>query len=327
MAANEHPFDKLVPDFILDAIEYTGLISDARLLTLNSFENRVYQVGIEDAEPIIAKFYRPDRWSEQQILEEHEFSQELLDAEIDIVAPMTLFDSNKTLYEYEGFYIALFPRRGGHPPEIDNGNNLAVIGRLLGRMHAIGRSQKFQHRPTLDLQSFGIDSYEYILENWMPSDLRASYKALGDDLISALKSFDLQDLRPLRVHGDFHPGNMIHRDNVIHMVDLDDCRSALAIQDIWMLLSGDNEQRARQLDEVISAYSTFHDFDWREVKLIEMYRTLRILQQAAWIGQRWQDPAFPLNFTWFAHAGYWSQHILSLREQLYALQSADSPWN
>lgn len=319
--SNAHPFDQLLPDFVLDAVESTGLISDARLLTLNSYENRVYQVGIEDAEPLIAKFYRPGRWSREQIQEEHDFAWELQDAEIDIVAPLKFGDDQTSIFDYKGFYLSLFPRRGGHPPEIDNRDNLAIIGRLLGRMHAIGRSQRFQFRPTLDVQHFGIDSYEYILEHWIPSDLRLSYQALGQDIIDALQAVDMQDLRPLRTHGDFHPGNMIARDGFIHMVDLDDCRSALAIQDIWMLLSGDADQCARQLDDVISAYGQFCDFDWRETRMIEVYRTLRILQQAAWLGQRWQDPAFPPSFPWFASPAYWSEHILTLREQLYALQT------
>ena len=317
----EHPFDKLTPEFILDAVESTGLISDARVLALNSYENRVYQVGIEGAEPMIAKFYRPERWSRAQILEEHQFTAELQEAEIDVVAPITL-NSGETLFSYEGFSIALFPRCGGRTPDLEGEGVLAVIGRLLGRLHALGRTRKFEHRPAITLAEYGNDSVEFIKTNWVPAELSASYNSLTDDLLDVMqaKMDELKDITTIRTHSDFHLGNMIVRDERIFMVDFDDTRSAPAIQDIWMLLSGDDDDRARQLDVLLKAYAEFHDFDWRETRLIEVYRTLRLLYFSAWIGRRWNDPAFPMNFPWFDSPRYWSEQILTLREQLALLQ-------
>ncbi len=318
-----HPFDQLTPEFICDAIDSQGLRSDARLTALNSFENRVYQVGIEDSDPLIAKFYRPQRWSLDQIKEEHEFTAELLEAELDVIAPIAVA-GGETLYEYQGFYIALFPRFGGSPPDIEQEQNLEVLGRLLGRMHAVARSSTFQYRPTIRCESYAEQSIELLLQHWVPGDLHASYQSIAHDVLALLRELEASaaHLRPLRSHGDFHLGNMIHRDQRIHMLDFDDTRTAHAIQDIWMLLSGEQEDMDRQLDVLIRNYELFHDFDWREVHLVEYYRTLRILHHSAWIASRWEDPAFPLAFPWFNTGGYWSQQILTLREQLYSLQQS-----
>ncbi|MGI9287879.1 MAG: serine/threonine protein kinase [Pseudomonadales bacterium] len=317
----EHPFDKLTPEFILDAIESVGLVSDARVLTLNSYENRVYQVGIEDSEPLIAKFYRPDRWSRAQILEEHRFTAELQEAEIDVVAPLA-FNGSETLFDYQDFSIALFPRCGGRTPDLEGEGVLAVIGRLLGRLHALGRTRKFDHRPAITLEAYGVESIEFLRDNWVPAELQPAYASLSADLIACMqaKMDELKDVATIRTHSDFHIGNMIVRDDRIFMVDFDDTRSAPAIQDIWMLLSGDDDERARQLDVLLSAYGEFYDFDWRETRLIEVYRTLRLLYFSAWIGRRWNDPAFPKNFPWFDSPRYWSEHVLTLREQLALLQ-------
>lgn len=318
-----HPFDRLTPEFICDAVDSLGLRSDARLSALNSFENRVYQVGIEDGEPLIAKFYRPERWTLAQIEEEHQFTAELLAAELDVIAPLAA-NGEQTLYEYHGFYIALFPRFGGSPPDIEQEQNLEVLGRLLGRLHAVARTGTFAHRPAIKCQSYAESSIALLLEHWVPDDLRASYQSIADDVLSLLTQLEASagHLKPLRSHGDFHLGNMIHRDQKIHMLDFDDARTAHAIQDIWMLLSGEQEDMDRQLDILIRNYEIFHDFDWREVHLVEYYRTLRILHHSAWIASRWDDPAFPLAFPWFNSGAYWSQQILTLREQLYALQQS-----
>lgn len=321
--SDKHPFNRLQPDFICDAIDHTGLMCDLRLMALNSFENRVYQVGIEDQQPLIAKFYRPDRWSRQQILEEHTYSAELASAELDVIAPLAL-DNGDTLFEYKGFFIALFKRFGGQPPALEDEGMSAVLGRLLGRMHAIARSDRFDHRPGISVQEYAVDSSELILRDWIPSDLRASYESLLADVLPLLHSFEeaqsKMELRPLRSHGDFHLGNMIHRDERVYMLDLDDTRTALAIQDIWMLLSGEEHEQQAQLDDLLRHYEEFHDFDWREIHFVEYFRTLRILQHSAWIARRWDDPAFPLAFPWFEGGAYWANHILALREQLYKLQ-------
>ncbi len=320
----DHPFERLTPEFICDAIDSTGLRSDARLFPLNSFENRVYQVGIEEAEPLIAKFYRPGRWTLEQITEEHSFSAELLNAELDIIAPVKL--GTESLFDYGDFQFALFKRMGGSPPDIENEDNLAILGRLLGRMHTVARASDFQHRPVINIKNYAQASVDLISRDWIPADLKESYAAIAYDVVEWLIKFEqhIDQCASLRSHGDFHLGNMIYRDNRIHMLDFDDTRSALAIQDIWMLLSGEPEETNYQLATIIDNYEQFHSFDWRETHFIEYYRTLRMMHHSSWIASRWNDPAFPLAFPWFNNASYWSNQILALREQLYALQQSYS---
>lgn len=316
-----HPFEKLSPDFVLDAVESENYQCDGRLLALNSYENRVYQVGLEGQEPLVAKFYRPDRWSDEQIHEEHEFSFELADAEIPVVAPLMLRD-NHSLAEYQGFRFSLFPRKGGRTPDIDDLDNLLILGRLLGRMHAVGSVRPFVQRPAIDVKSFGHDAIHYILSNWIPASLREAYETLSKDVISLIDAIfaEVGPVKSIRVHGDCHSGNILWRDDTPHFVDLDDARLAPAIQDIWMLLSGDRSRQTSQLAEIIDGYEEFFAFDVRELRLIESLRTLRLLNYNAWLGSRWDDPAFPRAFTWFDTPRYWEQHILDLREQFAALQ-------
>ena len=318
---SEHVFAKLSPDFILSAIEDNGLRCDGRILELNSYENRVYQIGIEDQQPVIGKFYRPQRWSDEQILEEHAFSSELLAAELSVVAP-EYNEAGQSLLTFEGFRFALFERKGGRAPELDRDENLEVMGRVLGRIHNIGASQAFNHRPTLSLQSFGFDSVEYLCKNWIPSELLNAYQSLSSDLLSILEDrmASVSELKLLRVHGDCHIGNVLWRDNIAHFIDFDDCRSAPAIQDIWMLLSGSREEQRHQLMCILDGYEEFMDFDRRELALIEVLRTLRMFYFTAWLARRWDDPAFPRGFPWFNTARYWEEHILHLREQLGILQ-------
>jgi len=316
-----HPYDRLSPDMIIDAVESAGYRSDARLLALNSYENRVYQVGIEDGAPLIAKFYRPQRWSEAQILEEHSFSLELQEAEISVVAPL-VDDEGATLHTFEDFRFALFPRRGGYPPELDNLDNLLVLGRTLGRIHAVGRTGAFKERISISVQRMLCDSRELLLESFIPRDLVPAYASLTSDLEQAVKSL-YAEVRPrdlIRVHGDCHTGNILWRDNTAHFVDLDDCCSAPAIQDLWMFLNGERPDRQLQLSELVEGYSEFCDFDPRQIRWIEALRTLRLIHYAAWLARRWEDPAFPRSFTWFNTERYWADHILELREQMSALQ-------
>ena len=318
---NTHPYDSLTPDTVIDAVESVGFLSDARLLALNSYENRVYQVGIEDETPLIAKFYRPERWTRAQIIEEHQFSLELQDADISVVAPMVDGEGN-SLHEFRGFMFALFLRRGGYPPELDNLDNLFVLGRTLGRIHGVGRAGKFKERITLSVERMLIDTSAYLLQNFIPDSLKPAYSSLTRDL-QGLVSDIYQDVQPadlIRVHGDCHVGNILWRDNCAHFVDLDDCAMAPAVQDIWMFLSGDRHRRQLQLAEVVEGYSEFCDFDPRQLRWVEALRTMRIIHYAAWLGRRWQDPAFPRSFTWFNTERYWGEHILELREQLAALQ-------
>lgn len=317
---NTHPFDRLTPDFIIDAVEAQGYLCDGRLLALNSYENRVYQVGIEDQTPIIAKFYRPERWSEQQIQEEHDFSFELAEQELPIVTPLA--QDNTSLLQYDGFHLALFKRQGGHAPELDYQDNLTILGRLLARMHLIGSRVNFDHRPEITIQSYGMHSYEFLSSEFIPAELKLAYDSLCKDLLLNMEDVMQRSGRvhTLRVHGDCHAGNMLWRDDAPHFVDFDDARMAPAIQDLWMLLSGDRQQQSIQLKKILDGYLQFNDFNFSELQLIEVFRTLRIMYYSAWLARRWSDPAFPHSFPWFNTVRYWEEHILELREQLAALQ-------
>ncbi|MEZ5568995.1 MAG: serine/threonine protein kinase [Halioglobus sp.] len=318
---NAHPYDRLNPDMIIAAVESCGYLSDARLLALNSYENRVYQVGLEDGDPLIAKFYRPGRWSDAQILEEHAFTHELRDADISVVAPLINSDGN-SLHHFEGFRLALFTRRGGYPPELSNLDNLLVLGRTLGRIHAVGAASRFQVRETLNIENMLVTSRAFLLEGFIPRDLVPAYESLSADLVDRVSRL-YGEVRPgdlLRVHGDCHVGNILWRDDTAHFVDLDDCCMAPAIQDLWMFLNGDRGERQLQLAELVEGYSEFSDFDARQLRWVESLRTMRLVHYAAWLARRWSDPAFPRSFTWFNTDRYWANHILELREQLAAMQ-------
>ena len=317
----QHPFDALTPTFIMDAIESQGYRCDCRILTLNSYENRVYQVGIEGSEPLIAKFYRPQRWSETQIIEEHQFTLELADQELPVVAPL-VNEAGESLCHYQNFSFALYPRKGGHAPELDNLEHLQILGRLLSRIHLCGSIRPFSQRPTLDSQSFGHECVALISEKFIPNDYRQSYQSLTRDLLEQIdeRFTRLQNIRNIRVHGDCHSGNMLWRDGAPNFVDFDDSRMAPAIQDLWMLLSGPQDQQRRQLEKILEGYHLFYDFDFQQLQLIEPLRTLRMINYSAWLARRWDDPAFPRTFPWFNSLQYWGEHILELREQMSALQ-------
>jgi Ser/Thr protein kinase RdoA (MazF antagonist) len=321
-APNEpHPFDRLTPDFLIDAIESQGLLCDGRFFPLNSYENRVYQIGIEDAEPLIAKFYRPQRWTDEQILEEHEYCLELVGHELPVVPPWQN-SAGETLFKFDDFRFALFVRRGGHAPELGDLDSLFTIGRLMGRIHLVGAAKPFKYRPTLDLESYGYQSVALIGEEFIPSSLKASYQSVSAELLSILeeKLVMLSDTPLLRCHGDCHVGNILWRDDTPHFVDFDDARMAPAIQDLWMLLSGSRADQIAQMSEVVEGYNEFYDFHPRELNLIEALRALRILHHTAWIASRWDDPAFPRAFSWFNTERFWGEHILELREQCAVLR-------
>ncbi|MBB6342649.1 Ser/Thr protein kinase RdoA (MazF antagonist) [Pseudomonas fluvialis] len=314
-----HPFATLSPDLVLDAVESLGYLSDARVLALNSYENRVYQVGIEGETPLIAKFYRPARWSNAAIREEHAFSLELAEHEIPVVAP--LLRDGESLFEHAGFRFALFPRRGGHAPEPGNLDQLYRLGQLLGRLHGVGASRPFQHRETMTVENFGHQSLACVLDSgFLPASLRPAYESVARDLLARLDAlFASVRYTAIRLHGDCHPGNLLYRDEAFHMVDLDDCRMGPAMQDLWMMLAGERQERLGQLSELMEGYQEFHDFDRRELALIEGLRSLRLLHYSAWLARRWDDPAFPMSFPWFANERYWGDQVLALREQLAAL--------
>jgi len=322
-----HPFATLTPDVVLDAAESAGLSTDGRLLALNSYENRVWQIGIDEGTPVIGKFYRPNRWNEDAILEEHAFSAELATAGLSVVAPMT-FDGT-TLLEYADFRYALFPRQGGHAPEPEHEDTLKAIGRALGRMHAVGAARPFAHRETLTPDALGRQPRDWLLEHdWIPMHLESAFRSLTDDALAHVESAwsRIGEIRSIRLHGDCHPGNILWRD-APHFVDLDDCRMGPAVQDLWMLISGERESRERQWGWLLDEYSVYCDFDARELALVEPLRVLRMIHYQAWLARRWDDPAFPMAFPWFEDDRHWETVINQLREQLSELQEPAVIWH
>ena len=321
MTEHATPYDRLTPDLILDAVESTGYLADGRMLALNSYENRVYQIGIEEDKPLIAKFYRPGRWRDEQILEEHAFTQELADREIPVVPPLEI--GGKTLFEFKGYRFSLSPRRGGRAPELDNPDVLEWMGRFLGRIHAVGAIHSFVHRPVIDVAAFGEQPREWLLNHdFIPADLRETWLSVIDQALAGVRDCYVQagTVQNIRLHGDCHVGNVLYTDDGPHFVDFDDCRTGPAIQNLWMLLSGSREEMTRQLRDVLEGYEEFADFDRHELHLLEALRTLRLIHYSAWLAQRWDDPAFPMAFPWFNTQRYWQDRILELREQVSAMQ-------
>jgi len=315
------PYENLSPEVVLDAVEALGFRCDGRFLALNSYENRVYQVGLDEGAPLVAKFYRPGRWSDEAIREEHEFALELDAQEIPVVAPLAV--NGATLHRHAGFRFAVFPRRGGRWPELDDPDNREWLGRFLGRIHMVGAARPFRHRSRLDVESLGREPSAYLLgAGIIPPHLEMAYRTLIADLLVQIEAAFQRAgaVRYLRLHGDCHPGNILWTDAGPHFVDLDDCRMGPAIQDLWMLLSGDRREQSLQLSDVLAGYEEFCEFDPRELHLIEALRTLRMIHYAAWIARRWHDPAFPLAFPWFDSPRYWEEHILQLREQAALMQ-------
>ena len=321
MSETTTPYDRLTPDVILDAIESTGYLADGRMLALNSYENRVYQIGIEEDKPLIAKFYRPGRWRDEQILEEHAFTQELADREIPVVPPLEI--GGKTLFEFNGYRFSLSPRRGGRAPELDNPDVLEWMGRFLGRIHAVGAIRPFVHRPVIDIAAFGEQPRDWLLQHhFIPADLRETWLSVINQALAGVHDCYAQagEAHNIRLHGDCHVGNVLYTDDGPHFVDFDDCRTGPAMQDLWMLLSGSREEMTRQLRDVLEGYEEFADFDRRELHLLEALRTLRLIHYSGWLAQRWDDPAFPMAFPWFNTQRYWQDRILELREQVSAME-------
>ena len=321
-AIPQHAYAALSPDVVMDAVETYGLQCTGAILALNSYENRVYKIELEDHPPIIAKFYRPGRWSDDAILEEHTFSVELEEREIPVVAPMSLKDGS-TLNTYHDYRFALFTCQGGRAPEMNDPDDFVIMGRFLGRIHAVGAMKAFKYRPQLDVQSFGHDSLAFLMQcGLIPQELRLPYESLAKDLLIEIESVftACKKVKQIRLHGDCHLGNVLWTESGPHFVDLDDCRTGPAVQDIWMLLSGDRQSMTIQLGDIIDGYREFYDFDPRELQLIESLRTLRMIHYSAWLARRWDDPAFPMHFPWFAENRYWEEQILSLREQFALIQ-------
>ena len=331
-----HAYEKLTPDVVLDALASVGLYGDGRLLALSSYENRVYQVHLEApvgegaaaGDIVVVKFYRPERWSDEQIIEEHVFAAELMAAEIPVVGALLL--NGSSLHHFAGFSFSVSPRRGGRRPELDDFSVLEWIGRFLARIHTVGSAQPFKHRPALDLQSFGYASRERLLAgNYLPLDMESRWlKAFEEAMAVTQAVFEsVGDTRSLRLHGDCHPGNILWTPEGVegagpHFVDLDDARSGPAVQDLWMLLSGERAHCNRQLGALVDGYEEFREFPRAELALIEPLRTLRLVHYSAWLAQRWHDPIFPINFPWFGSSDYWKGQVDMLEAQTEAMQEA-----
>lgn len=325
-----HPYDSLTPDTVLNAIdsviESQGMLTSGHQLALNSYENRVYQIGIEDKPDLIAKFYRPHRWSRAAILEEHMFSLECFEDDLPIVAPMVI--EGETLFHFEGFDFALFPKQGGHSGQIENLDDFEQMGRLLARLHQVANCMEVSNRISITPQTFAVDSRTYLLEHHFIDDgLLPAYESLSSDLLTLIDQRWQENNPSLKLtHGDLHGSNLLWSPsqtvNHPHMVDLDDCALAPRIQDMWMLLNGERDQMQAQLGALAKGYELFLPFPTDQLPLIETLRTMRLMHYSAWLAKRWDDPAFKQAFPWFNTGRYWSEHILTLREQFASMQES-----
>lgn len=311
MTRDGHPYDALTPEVVIGAIEAVGFAPDGRLLALNSFENRVYQIGLEDRSFVIAKFYRPGRWSDAAIAEEHAFALELVEAELPVVAPLQR--EGETVFTHAGFRFAVFPRRGGRAPELEHLDVAEWMGRTLARTHAVGARSAFAHRPAITVEAYVREALRAVLASGLLP--RALERRYGDAVLQAAAILeaawsDAAPVRTLRLHGDCHPGNVLWNEQGPLLVDLDDARSGPAVQDLWMLFTGNEAQRGALLE----GYAQFRELDPRELGLVAPLRLMRQTHYAGWIAARWDDPAFPAAFPWAGEARWWEGHLTDVLE-------------
>ena len=313
-------YTELTPETILAAVESLGYETSGRFLALNSYENRVYRCDLEEGGGIIAKFYRPGRWSDQAIHEEHVFAQELVEQEIPVVAPIV--KDSVSLFRHQGYRFTVYPLRGGRWPDLETRDDLNWMGRFIARIHNVGRTSSFQHRHQIEINRMGNEPAAYLQQHgFIPGYLEQAYQTLVDDLLKAIQAaFDrCGHYQSIRLHGDCHRSNVLWTDDGPHFVDLDDCCNGPAIQDLWMLLSGERQEMTEQLCDLLEGYEEFATLELNALHLIEALRSLRMMHYAAWLAKRWSDPAFPMAFPWFNSTQYWEQHVLELREQLSRL--------
>jgi Ser/Thr protein kinase RdoA (MazF antagonist) len=323
-----HPYDALTPEVILSAVETYGVHATGALLPLNSYENRVYRVDTDERGPLAAKFYRPGRWSDETILEEHAFALLLAEHEIPAVAPLVA-PNGGTLNEYRGFRFALFPWARGRAPELNTADDRRLMGRYLGRLHRLGAAGAFRHRRRLTVAEFGTKPLAFLEQgDFVPDELRGAYFPTARTLLAAVEEryASAGPVNAIRLHGDFHLGNVLWTDTGPHIVDFDDCMTGPAVQDLWMLLSGETDEKEKQLADILGGYSEFMEFDSAELRLIEALRSLRLLHYSAWLAARFDDPAFPIAFPWFNTRRYWEEQVLTLKQQLAALEEPPLAW-
>lgn len=322
MTTTSSDYYQLSPDTILDALESIGLLPEAALLALNSYENRVYQFRTQDEVKYVAKFYRPNRWTDQQILEEHQYSQQLCDQELPVVPPLAF--NGKTLHDHQNFRFSVFANQGGRNPNLDDPQVLKRAGRLLSRIHMVSHSQNFQHRPALNSDTFGHQNIALIKQTgFLPNHVEQSYFSVCNFLMEQVERIYNQfpSIENFRIHGDCHPSNILWTDDGPHFVDFDDCRTGPAVQDLWMLITAQEaDEKYRQWQTLLDGYEEFCEFDDRELKLVEPLRALRMLNYTAWLCKRWDDPIFKHYFFWFNSDKYWEEQVLQLKEQLSILQ-------
>ncbi|OCG02171.1 stress response serine/threonine protein kinase YihE [Gilliamella sp. wkB112] len=312
-------FHTLSPDLIIDSLASIGLNVDSGLTVLNSYENRVYQFLDDERKRYVVKFYRPHRWSREQILEEHQFATQLLDAEIPVIAPLTF--NSSTLHKYQDYLFTIYPSVGGRQYEIDNLEQMESVAMQLGRIHQIGAQQSFTYRPTIGLDEYLYQPQETLFTcKFIPKKVQPELKTTLSALITTVQQHWHNDWQAIRLHGDFHAGNILWRDEAM-IVDFDDARNGPAIQDLWLLLYGERQEQQLQLNILIEIYQEFYEFDVNQLKLIEPLRAMRMVHHLAWIIQRWQDPAFPIAFPWLTDLDFWHQQLATFKKQIQAIKA------